>query len=103
MATRKDPPDREESFEAALQRLDEVVGRLERGDLPLEESLKAYEEGIGLVRQAQGRLDGMERRLEQLLADGRQSPLAGDGDRDDEDRDDEDRDDEDSDDEGEDE
>lgn len=66
----------EPSFEAMLGRLEEVVGRLERGDLSLDDSFKAYEEGIALVRRAQGRLDGMEQRLEQLLADGRTTPLA---------------------------
>jgi len=65
----------EESFEAVLSRLERIVQRLEKGELSLEESLRAYEEGVGLVRQAQGRLDGMDRRLEQLLADGRTAPL----------------------------
>ena len=64
------------SFESVLNRLEQVVLRLERGDLSLDDSLKAYEEGIGLVRRAQGRLDGMEKRLEELLADGRTAPLA---------------------------
>jgi len=66
----------EPSFETMLARLESVVARLERGDLPLDDSFKAYEEGIALVRRAQGRLDGMEQRLEQLLADGRTAPLA---------------------------
>ncbi len=79
MAAKKETSVRDgESFESVLGRLEGVVLRLERGDQPLEESLKAYEEGIGLVRAAQGRLDGMERRLEQLLQDGRSTPLAGD-------------------------
>jgi exodeoxyribonuclease VII small subunit len=61
---------KEESFEAMLKKLEDVVMRLEKGDLPLEESLKAYEDGVGLVRAAQGRLDGMDKKLEQLLKDG---------------------------------
>jgi len=61
----------ESSFEELMKKLESVVGRLEKGELPLEDSLKAYEEGIALVRSAQGRLDGMDKRLEQLLADGR--------------------------------
>ncbi|MCC7072766.1 MAG: exodeoxyribonuclease VII small subunit [Deltaproteobacteria bacterium] len=68
-------PDADQSFEGVLGRLDAVVQRLERGDLSLDDSLKAYEEGIGLVRRAQGRLDGMEKRLEELLADGKTAPL----------------------------
>lgn len=69
------PADGEASFESVLERLEAVVQRLERGELSLDDSLKAYEEGIGLVRSAQGRLDGMERRLEELLVDGRTAPL----------------------------
>lgn len=71
------------SFEAMLARLEQAVARLERGDLSLDDSLKAYEEGIALVRRAQGRLDGMEKRLEELLADGRTAPLARDDGEDD--------------------
>ena len=69
------PRDGDEPFEVLLTRLEQIVQRLERGELPLEDSLRAYEDGIGLVRQAQGRLDGMDRRLEQILADGRTAPL----------------------------
>jgi exodeoxyribonuclease VII small subunit len=67
--------DGEASFESVLARLEAAVQRLERGELSLDDSLKAYEEGIALVRGAQGRLDGMEQRLEELLADGRTAPL----------------------------
>ncbi len=68
--------DGEDSFEKVLKKLEDVVVRLEKGDLPLEESLKAYEEGVGLVRAAQGRLDGMDKRLEQLLKNGATAPMA---------------------------
>lgn len=63
------------SFEAALAALEQVVVRLEKGDLSLEDSLVAYEAGVRLVHQARGRLDGMQSRLEQLLADGTTAPL----------------------------
>jgi exodeoxyribonuclease VII small subunit len=69
------PESPDEPFEALLARLEQTVQRLERGELPLEDSLRAYEEGIGLVRRAQGRLDSMDKRLEQLLGDGRLAPL----------------------------
>lgn len=65
----------EERFEELLKKLEGVVARLERGDLSLEDSLKSYEEGIALVRSAQGRLDGMDKRLEQLLRDGSTAPM----------------------------
>jgi exodeoxyribonuclease VII small subunit len=55
------------SFEQAVQRLGEIVERLEGGDLPLEESLAMFEQGIRLSREAQSRLDAAEKRVEQLL------------------------------------
>ncbi len=55
-------------YEEVVARLEEVVKRLEAGNLPLEESLKAFEEGIGLVRAGEARLGEAEKRVEQLLA-----------------------------------
>jgi exodeoxyribonuclease VII small subunit len=55
-------------FEAAIRRLTEIVQILERGELPLEESLKLFEEGVKLSRLSQRRLDAAERRVDQLLA-----------------------------------
>ncbi|MGD0675981.1 MAG: exodeoxyribonuclease VII small subunit [Polyangiaceae bacterium] len=56
------------AFEAAIKRLNEIVQSLERGDLPLEESLRLFEEGVRLSRASQRRLDAAEKRVEQLLA-----------------------------------
>jgi exodeoxyribonuclease VII small subunit len=56
------------SFEAAIKRLTEIVQTLERGELPLEESLRLFEEGVKLSRMSQTRLDAAEKRVEQLLA-----------------------------------
>ncbi len=70
-----DTADAPVSFEAALTALEQVVQRLEKGDLALEDSLVAYEQGVRLVVAAKGKLDGMQSRLEQLLADGSTSPL----------------------------
>jgi exodeoxyribonuclease VII small subunit len=55
-------------FEAAIKRLTEIVQTLEQGDLPLEESLRLFEEGVRLSRVSQQRLDVAEKRVEQLLA-----------------------------------
>jgi len=55
------------SFEASLQRLTEVVEKLEGGELGLEESLALFEEGVGLARTAQARLDAAEKRVEELV------------------------------------
>jgi exodeoxyribonuclease VII small subunit len=56
------------SFEVAIKRLGEIVQALERGDLPLEESLRLFEEGVALSRTSQQKLDAAEKRVEQLLA-----------------------------------
>ena len=55
------------SFEDAIRRLGHIVEQLERGDLPLEASLRLFEEGVGLARVSQRRLDRAERRIEELL------------------------------------
>lgn len=58
------------SFEEAIRRLGQIVEQLERGDLPLEASLGLFEEGIGLARLSQQRLDVAEKRIEELLGVG---------------------------------
>jgi exodeoxyribonuclease VII small subunit len=55
------------SFEDGIKRLSEIVQTLERGDLPLEESLRLFEEGVGLSRASQERLDSAQKRVEELL------------------------------------
>ncbi len=59
----------EKKFEDALARLEEIVKELESGDLPLEQSLKMFEEGIKLSRICNKRLEDAERRVEILLKD----------------------------------
>jgi exodeoxyribonuclease VII small subunit len=56
-----------EKFEEALGRLEDIVKRMEAGEMTLEESLKAFEEGIKLARICSRRLDEAERRVEMLL------------------------------------
>lgn len=58
----------EVSFEDAIARLSAIVEQLERGDLPLGDSVKLFEEGVSLVRRSQAELDTAERRIEELLA-----------------------------------
>ncbi len=55
------------NFEDSVKRLTEIVQALEKGDLPLEESLRLFEEGVKLSRAAQERLDGAQKRVDQLL------------------------------------
>jgi exodeoxyribonuclease VII small subunit len=56
-------------FEDCLQRLEQIVGALEAGNLSLEDSLKAFEEGIALARHCARYLDEAERRVELLTRD----------------------------------
>jgi len=56
-----------DKFEEALGRLEDIVKKMEAGDMTLEESLKAFEEGIKLARLCSRRLDEAERRVEILL------------------------------------
>jgi exodeoxyribonuclease VII small subunit len=53
------PPD----FEASLAELEQIVERLERGDLPLEESLRQFERGVELTRSCQKALRQAEQKI----------------------------------------
>src|SRR5262245_35958596 len=56
-------------FEAAMARLEEIVHALEAGNLSLDDSLRVFEEGTGLLRLCTRRLEEAERRIEILLQD----------------------------------
>jgi exodeoxyribonuclease VII small subunit len=66
-------PPRKGEFEKSLTRLEEVVKRLESADLPLDEAMKLFEEGVKLSRDCQKQLEEAEGRVEILLrkADGK--------------------------------
>ena len=55
-------------FEQSMQALEDLVGRMEGGDMSLEESLAAYERGVGLYRSCQSALEQAELRV-RLLSD----------------------------------
>ena len=55
-------------FEASLDSLEQLVEKMEKGDMSLEESLAAYERGVGLYRKCQGALEQAELRV-RLLSD----------------------------------
>jgi exodeoxyribonuclease VII small subunit len=57
-------------FEESLARLDEIVARLEQGEIELETALAAFEEGVALVRRCAERLDAAQRRIEVLVREG---------------------------------
>lgn len=56
-------------FEQAMARLEAIVGELENGDLPLDESLKIFEEGIRLSKNCLKVLEEAERKVEVLVQD----------------------------------
>ncbi len=58
------------SFEEALKRLEETVNALESGAVPLEESLKLFEEGVSLVKLCNSKLDAAEQRVKILKKNG---------------------------------
>ncbi len=62
----KKPP---KKFEAGLHDLEELVEKLETGDLSLEEALGAFEEGVGLVQHLGEKLTEVEKRVEVLTRD----------------------------------
>jgi exodeoxyribonuclease VII small subunit len=67
MATGKPQEETKIDFETALRDLEELVDRLEQGDLPLEESLAAFERGVKLTRSCQTALKEAEQKVEILL------------------------------------
>lgn len=56
------------TFEDALRALEDVVARLESGDVPLDESISLYERGEQLRRHCQARLDAAQARIEKIVA-----------------------------------
>ncbi|MBR0355241.1 MAG: exodeoxyribonuclease VII small subunit [Oscillospiraceae bacterium] len=58
--------DKKETFEQMLTRLDEIVRHLEKGDLPLDDSLSLFEEGTGLIRRCGTMLDEAEQKVVKL-------------------------------------
>lgn len=64
---RKDATDRK--FESALEELEQVVEQLESGELSLEDSLSAFEKGVGLVRFCNQKLNDVEKKIEMLVKD----------------------------------
>ena len=76
-------------FETALEELEVVVEQLETGELSLEDSLEAFEKGVGLVKFCSQKLDEVEKKVELLVKDKEgklqlktfvDSPEDGDGD-----------------------
>jgi exodeoxyribonuclease VII small subunit len=71
MATRARPNE----FEKAFQQLEKIVQRLEGEELPLDDSLQLFEEGIRLSRFCHQRLEEVEKKIELILADAKGQPV----------------------------
>ena len=57
------------NFETALEELEQVVEQLESGELPLDDSLAAFEKGVGLVKFCNQKLNEVEKKVELLVKD----------------------------------
>ena len=64
------------AFDEALDRLEGLAGQLEDGAVPLEESLRVYEEAVALFRHCRTRLTAVEQKLEVLTRDLDGEPVA---------------------------
>ena len=58
------------NFESSLKKLEQIVAKLEDGDISLEDSVKLFEEGIGLVKECQKQLSSAELKVKKLLESG---------------------------------
>jgi exodeoxyribonuclease VII small subunit len=54
---------KESGFEAALQELEQLVARMEAGDLPLDEALRSFERGVQLTRECQQSLQAAQQKI----------------------------------------
>lgn len=78
--------DEEEGFDARLARLERIVQEMEQGGLGLEEAIRAFEEGVGLLKGCREVLEGYRQQVEELTrgAEATLRPYAGDPDADEE-------------------
>jgi exodeoxyribonuclease VII small subunit len=68
------PTRRGNEFEKAFKELETIVQRLESEELPLDESLRLFEQGISLSRLCHQRLEEVEKKIELILADAKGQP-----------------------------
>ena len=67
-----------QTFEASMARLEQIVRAMERGDVALEESLKLFQEGTELVRNCQKLLDDAQRQIKKIMTAEDGSPVEED-------------------------
>ena len=58
------------NFETSLKKLEKIIEKLEDGEISLEDSVKSFEEGIGLVKECQKQLSQAELKVKKLLDNG---------------------------------
>lgn len=63
-------PEKQDTFEKDLKQLEEVVARLEQGDLPLDEAMKLFQDGMRLSKLCSQRLSTVEQEIKKLVAEG---------------------------------
>lgn len=61
------PAETEVSFEDAMERLEDIVGRLENGDVPLEQAIELFQQGMKLSHLCSSKLDQVEKKIEMLV------------------------------------
>jgi exodeoxyribonuclease VII small subunit len=60
----------QKNFETSMKRLEEIVHDLEKGDLPLEDSIKVFEEGMVLIKFCSEKLEEVEQKVTMLVKEG---------------------------------
>jgi exodeoxyribonuclease VII small subunit len=63
-------PEKQDTFEKDLKQLEDVVAKLEQGDLPLDEAMKLFQDGMRLSKLCSERLTTVEQEIKKLVADG---------------------------------
>jgi exodeoxyribonuclease VII small subunit len=63
-------PEKQNTFEKDLKQLEDVVAKLEQGDLPLDEAMKLFQDGMRLSKLCSQRLSAVEREIKKLVAEG---------------------------------
>ncbi len=70
------PTETSQTFENLMENLEDTVERLQNDELSLEDALKAYEQGVHLIRQCETRLSEAEAQIQALDKDGKLSALS---------------------------
>ena len=85
MAEKKTKNDVEKlNFEDSIKRLKEIVEKIEQGEIPLQDSLEQYEQGMALIKHCRGILQQAEQRIEKISKVDRDEPDAAAAETDDE-------------------